>query len=121
MKAYRVYDKKSASDCATVVFAENRAKAKAIAMSTDTCEYAEYLDIRATRVPSLDKYYRGKDEMDWYNANDLIALVKEAGFVCSYEIDDPPCKECPAKKWCNRYEPDAPDINVGNRESEDKE
>ena len=93
-------------DFATVVFAETRGKAIALAMHTDACEDAEFTEIRAYRRPALDKHYRGLPEMDWDNAEDRIALVRDGGFSCSYEIDNCylECEECPAAEWCGRYE-----------------
>ena len=104
MKAYIVNDEKSECDFSTVVFAETAGRARAIAIHTNACEDAEFTDISARRIPALDKYYRGQIEMDWCDAEDRIALVKEAGFHCSYEIDSPQCDDCPARKWCDRYE-----------------
>ena len=100
MKAYNVRDKNSFYS--TVVFAESSSKAKVIAMHTDACEDVPYIDIRAKRMPMLDKYYRGKKEMDWYDDDDRIALVKDGKFHCfgeSYE-----CKNCPAKEYCDYNE-----------------
>ena len=103
MKAYSVRDKNSA--CATVVFAESSVKARFIAMNTDACEDVPYIDIRAKRMPMLDKYYRGKSEMDWYDDDDRIAMVKDGGFWC-FEISE--CPNCPAKQWCDRCEVELP-------------
>lgn len=103
MKAYVVTDK---NECvySTVVFAETRGKAIALAQSTDACEDVPFTEISARRVPQMDKYYRGKSEMDWYNADDRIALCKEAGFSCSDEVLEPECEICPAKEYCDRYQ-----------------
>lgn len=102
MKAWLVREKDEFR--ATVVFAETRGKARSIAMSTDACEDADFCDIEVRRQPQLDKYYKdGKQEMDWYNANDRIALVKEAGFCCSDNDTSGLCEECPAKKYCVLY------------------
>ncbi len=106
MKAYIVSDKNGDSGYATIVFGETRGKAIQNAMSTDACEGYEFTEIRATRVPSLDEYYRGLDEMDWFDSGDRIAMVKEAGMYCSYEVDinEDKCLACPAHEWCERYE-----------------
>ena len=90
----------------TVVFAETRGKARAEAMKTDSCEDVPFTDIWIRRAPQMDKYYRGMTEMDWLDENDRIAMVKDAGFSCSYEYDfaDLDCETCPAKEWCDRYE-----------------
>ena len=105
MKAWICRDK---YECAysTVVFAETRGKARAFARYTDACEYVDFVDIEVHRVPQMDKYYRGKNEMDWFDTGDRIALVKECGFYCSYEISksDLRCVDCPAKEWCERCE-----------------
>ena len=95
MKAYNVRDKNSFYS--TVVFAESSNKAKAIAMHTDACEAVPYTDIRTKRMPMLDKYYRGLDEMDWYDDADRIALVKDGKFHC-FEVSE--CPSCPAKQYC---------------------
>lgn len=89
----------------TIVFAETRGQAKVIAQSTDACEYEDFIYIRAIRKPNLDRLYRGQSEMDWYNDEDRIAMVKD-GMYCSYEVDLLPgeCMACPAHKWCERYE-----------------
>ena len=103
MKAYIVDT--NYSDYSTVVFAEDRGKAKAIAMYTDALEGADYIDIRARRCPALDKYYFGRTEMDWCEPTDRIALVKEVGWFCSDEtFDSEECPTCPARKWCDRRE-----------------
>ena len=99
MKAYRVSDKNSFYS--TVVFAESSNKAKAIAMHTDACEDVPYTDIRTNRMPMLDKYYRGLNEMDWYDDNDRIAMVKDGNFHC---FEDRECPNCPAKQYCDYCE-----------------
>lgn len=88
----------------TVVFAETRGKARSIAMHTETCADCEFIDIEVRRKPQLDKYYRGLNEMDWYNPKDRIALVKECGFQCHpdyWELED--CTICSAKQYCDGY------------------
>lgn len=104
MKAYRVEERHGVYDFATVVFAETRNKAKAIAVNTDCLEGVEYTDISATRIPALDRFYRGKKEMDWYDDEDKIAMVRYGNFTCSYEFDTEDCETCSAKQWCERYE-----------------
>ena len=103
MKAYRVWDEESCENWQTVVFAENRNEAKTIAMGTDACEDARYIDIRATRLTDLDKEYRGHIEMDWGDAQDRIALVKH-GWTCNPDYWDPDdCAKCPAADYCDLY------------------
>lgn len=103
MKAWLVRDKDNFS--ATVVFAETRGKARALARCTEACEDVDFIDIEVRRRPQLDKYYtEGKKEMDWYNSKDRIALVREANFVCDYEYwEREDCDTCPANKYCDRY------------------
>jgi hypothetical protein len=100
MKAWLVREKDEF--CATVVFAETRGKAKAMALSTDCCEDVDFCRIEVRRVPQIDKYYvDGKREMYWDTPNDRIALVKECGFYCEYEED---CENCYAKEYCDKYQ-----------------
>lgn len=104
MKAWLVREKDEF--CATVVFAETRGKAKVLAMHTDACEDADFMNIEVRRVPQMDKYYTaGKKEMSWFKAADRIALVKDCGFQCSPDAYEPEyCPECPAKQWCDLYQ-----------------
>lgn len=89
--------------CATVVFAETRGKAKSIAMYTDACEDVAFCDIEVRREPQADKFYKeGKTEMDWYDDNDRIALVKDCNFTCE-DIEEWICESCPAKEYCDNY------------------
>lgn len=104
MKAWLVKDKDQYS--ATVVFAETRGKARALALCTEACEDVDFCDIEVRRRPNLDKYYReGKKEMDWYNSKDRIALVKDGNFVCDPDYWEPEdCEVCPAKQYCGTYQ-----------------
>lgn len=105
MKAYIVRDIESPEDYCTVVFGETRGKAIQAAIATDACEDAEWVNIRATRVPALDTYYRGLPEMDWDDDNDRIGMVRYANMYCSTELstDECGCQECAAKDFCGRY------------------
>ena len=102
MKAYTVQDRVDPL-FSTVVFAETAGKARAIAQHTYVCEDLNFTDIRVLRLPALDKFYRGKSEMDWDNMEDRIVMVKFANYECSSEIDNPECEVCHAKVWCGRY------------------
>ena len=88
--------------CSTIVFAETRGRARAMALHTECCEDSDWLDIDVYRRPALDKYYvDGKRELDWFVAEDRIALVKDGGFYCDidyWEIED--CENCPAREYC---------------------
>ena len=111
MKAYFVSDTESYEDYCTVVFAETRGKAKVEALGTDACEDAEYMNIRALRIPELDSFYRGLPEMDWFNEQDQIGMVRYANMYCTYEmsISECECEKCKAKEWCCRYESEVGD------------
>lgn len=100
MKAYYACEKDS--DYATIVFAESATQAKAIALSCDCCEDARYIDIRVRRMPEADKLYMGHTEIDWYNAETRISLVRDFGWSCfepSWE-----CDNCPAKPYCRWHD-----------------
>lgn len=103
MKAWLVKIKDE--NYATVVFAETRGKARSIAMSTDACQDADFCEIEVYRQKSMDKYHtKGKTKMDWCNANERVALVKELGFFCGDDyLDLDACEDCPAKDYCDRY------------------
>ena len=104
MKAYIIHDLKGYADYSTVVFAETSGKAKAIAITTDAFNDYEFTEISARRVPKLDKYYRGLNEMDWFDDADRIALVRDCGFRCDPEyLEEEDCERCTAKQWCDRY------------------
>lgn len=50
---------------AAVVFAETRGKARALAQSTDACDYVDFVNIEVRRIKDADKYYKpGKRELD---------------------------------------------------------
>lgn len=99
-KAYRACEKDS--DYATIVFAESATQAKTIALSCESCEDAQYIDIRVQRMPGADKLYKGFSEIDWYDSEIRIALVRDFGWAClepSWE-----CDTCPAKQYCRWHE-----------------
>lgn len=105
IKAYTVTDDQEYA-FSTVVFAETRGKARMIAQGTDACEDVDFIHIHARRVPQLDKCYRGLPEMDWFNPEDRLAMVRDADYSCSYEMldRDLDCKNCSATQYCERYE-----------------
>lgn len=102
-KAYSVTDTTS-YEYSAIVFARSRNEARKLAMYTDACEDAEYINIRAVRKHALDSYYKGRTEMDWEDPADRVAMVRDGGFECSEEIWDLDCENCPATQWCGRYE-----------------
>lgn len=99
-KAYYVREKDS--DCATIVFAESATQAKTVAQMCDCCEDARYIDIRVRRMKEADKLYKGLTEIDWYDSETRIALVRDFGWSCF----DPywECDDCPAKQYCYWHE-----------------
>ena len=107
MKAYRVYDREFYEPYVMIVFAESRGKAISYALGTDEFPRYDfdYTQLAATRAKWADKYYKGKREMDWDNAEDRIAMVKDGGFICSEDGFDPDdCERCYAKDLCEKYE-----------------
>lgn len=104
MKAYQAWDTKRDYNYSTVVFAETATTAKVVAMSTDACEDAAYIDIRVRRLPEMDVYFRGPREINWYDLRDRKALVA-LGWACldtSFE-----CDTCPCKPDCRHWEEEA--------------
>lgn len=107
MKAYQISDREGYCDYSCIVFAETRGKAISLALGTDEFPKHEwdYTQLKAIRIPALDKCYRGRWYMDWGNDEDRIDLVKEAGYCCDDDAFDPDeCDLCVAKEWCDRYE-----------------
>ena len=109
MKAYSVSDANGDMGYEYIVFAETRGKALAYALHNCDCAFDGYgwTEMRALRKPQLDRFYRGRNEMDWNDMNDRMAMVKDAGFQCSDEVtvSARECEtECPAHEWCERYE-----------------
>ena len=103
MKAWVVSDMDDEEGVATVVFAENRGKAKSAALSTDACAWADgFTRISCRRFPEADKQYRGRFEMDWNNEKDRLFLVKH-GWSC-VEGEESDCADCPARQSCEKWE-----------------
>lgn len=103
MKAWVVTDKDSYEGGSTVVFAETRGKAKLKAQRTNACEDADFTRITCRRMPDADKFYKGQDELSWYDEDARIFLVRDHGWEC---IDgrDSYCDDCPAKQYCGAWE-----------------
>ncbi len=106
MKAYKAWDKYNYEGYSTVVFAENATKAKAIALYSESCEGACYVDIRVHRLPEMDKHYRGLNEIDWYNPEDRRALVA-LGWYC-LDPESWECEGCPANDICEKAQEELP-------------
>ena len=97
MKAYKAWDEKGYDSGSTIVFAENIREAKKIAMSTDACSEADFIDIRVKRIKECDALYKGKPEIDWDDAETRIVLVRDFGWSC---LEEYMCDKCPAKQYC---------------------
>ena len=100
MKAYKAWV--YYGEVISVVFAETRNQAKVSALSCDCCEDAKYTDIRVHRMEALDHLYKGKSEMDWYDDETRLLLVRDFGWSCiepSWE-----CDSCNCKKYCSWHE-----------------
>lgn len=107
VKAYQIIDREGYADYSCIVFAETRGKAISLALGTDEFPKHDwdFTQLKAYRIPALDKAYRGTWYMDWYNEEDRLALVKEAGYMCDEDSFDPDeCERCCAKEYCSRYE-----------------
>lgn len=100
MKAWVV--KPRSEGYSTIVFAETRGKAKAIAMQTFVCDGCEFTKIACYRLKKADKYYRGRDEIDWSDPKDRVILVEQFGCVCE-EIEESECEMCSASDICEAW------------------
>ena len=104
IKAYKCWE--DYEGYSTVVFAETAGKARYVAMNSDTLgEDLTFKDVRVRRIPVLDGCYKGRREMDWFDPDDRLAMVKEAGYRCDDDGFDPDeCVTCSSKEYCSRYE-----------------
>lgn len=102
IKAYRVKDSKSDEGYVTIVFAKSVNEAKTIALATDACSEARYIDIRVKRLPDADRLYKGHNEIDWYDPKTRLILVRDFSWAC--EETCAMCFTCPAKPYCRWYE-----------------
>lgn len=99
MKAWTCHNEMSGYS--TVVFAETRGKAKSAALNTYLMgdDYS-FTEIRVFRCPQMDAMYKGESEVDWYDPDTKMALVKELGWYCEEPLDEE-CESCPALEWCD--------------------
>lgn len=106
IKAYSASDRNGDTGFSIVVFAKTSGKAKAYAAKSDLFDGYEFTDIRVNRKKELDRFYKGKFEMDWMDYDDRVAMVRYANYECSSEVWNPECEkgECPAQQWCGRFE-----------------
>ena len=103
MKAWVVSDKDSYEGGSTVVFAETRGKAKLKAQRTNACEDADFTRITCRRMPDADRLYKGQDELDWFDEEARIFLVRDHSWRC-VDGRDSYCDDCPAKQYCGEWE-----------------
>ena len=101
MKAWVISDRITCFS-STIVFAPTRGKALSIASNLDQFEDVPWVDLRAKRFKSFDRYYTGRDEIDWYSPEVRIILVRDYGWAC--EETSIMCNDCAAKEWCSRWE-----------------
>ena len=101
LKAYKAWDTRSLEPVSTVIFAESAREAKKIAFGTDACENADYINVRVNRFPQMDKHYKGRPEVDWYDMEARKELVS-LGWMCLETSEE--CSTCPAKNFCGRWE-----------------
>lgn len=109
MKAWKAEDKRDGF-YSTVVFAETRGQAKSAAKATDCCEDADWTDIRVTRAPELDGEYRGHTEMEWYDDQDRIALIKNGWHCEEVWLDE--CETCVGRDECETYKDYLADMEI---------
>lgn len=80
MKAYQITEVYAESGCAFVVFAPNANKARAIGRFLYDYYY-RYIDIEAKRLPLLDRFYDGREQIDYENSEVKRILVEEYGWA----------------------------------------
>lgn len=100
MKAYKVWDAKAEENYCDVIFAESENQAKTLAVGSGCCEWADYIDVRAKRLPKVDKLYKGKIYGDWYDMELRKVLVEQYGWTCI----EPDYEECIRCQLCEGWE-----------------
>lgn len=99
MKAFKIYSR-TENYYSEIVFANTPGQARALGLTSDATEGCEFTDIGVRRVPALDKFYKGRSRMEWYDDDDRIALVRFGGFHCE-DCDE--LERCPAHEWCDTF------------------
>lgn len=99
IKAWQVSDE--CDEYSTVVFAETRNKAKMVALTTDCCEYMDYIRINPQRFKEADIMYKGHNEMDWSDPEDRRFLCEHGWSCVEMIIED--CQDCPCNDVCDKY------------------
>lgn len=102
MKAYTAWDNASVESYSTIVFAENSREAKKVAFACDICDGSDYIQVRVKRLPGADKLYKGHPEIDWWDEETRLALVREFSWAC--EDTSCECETCSSKKYCSHWE-----------------
>ena len=103
MKAWIVLDKNGETG-AVIVYAETRGKAVSLCMNDESFEDYDYIELYAKRFKEYDKYYDGKEKVDfWNDEQHRTRLVKDFGWSC-IDGKDYYCDDCPAKEWCQAWE-----------------
>ena len=99
MKAYKAYSGSMPEYGSTIVFAESRGKAKSIVKHLEGFDDLDFTDIRVNRCERADSLYKGDREIDWYDPDSRLVLVRDLGWYCYYED----CEKCIAKEYCLEY------------------
>lgn len=73
-----------------------------ISMGCDCCEGASYIEISVKRMKALDGLYKGIPEIDWYDPETRMLLVRDYGWSCTETSWE--CLFCAAKKHCMWWE-----------------
>lgn len=92
-KAYVVRIDEDEGYC-TVVFAENRNRAKLLAMSDDCFDsYTRYIDLRPTRIPQADFFVKENPNLHMLDMNNLehARFLRGEGW---FTADSTYCDEC---------------------------
>lgn len=65
----------------TIVFANTAGEAKARAIETETFEDEIFCNIRVRRFREADCLFKGANEIDWYDPDMRIKLVRDFGWI----------------------------------------
>ena len=90
-------------DYTSIVFAETKGKAKAVALKTDAWCESQFIYLQVKRCPQADSRYSGQKELDWENPDERVFMVKELGFSC-LEYIEAECENCAARKYCEHFQ-----------------
>lgn len=101
MKAYQVCADNT--DGSIVVFAENSNQARYYGCRTDELDYEGYMNLRAYRLPKIDKFYQeGKAYVNWDEDDEIRdILIKEYGWCC-LEPQYENCMRCGSEHCCEQ-------------------